>query len=136
MVQERVNELRKRMESEAINAWYITGTDPHQSEYVAARWRTREFISGFSGSAGTVVITKDKALLWVDSRYYLQGEQQIKGTEYILMKQGLDGVPSPLEWLCENLNKNEKVGVEDKKLKIYNLCKYMNEIILYFINTH
>ena len=70
MIQERVNELRKRMESEAINAWYITGTDPHQSEYVAARWRTREFISGFSGSAGTVVITKDKALLWVDSRYF------------------------------------------------------------------
>ena len=118
MIQERVNELRKRMESEAINAWYITGTDPHQSEYVAARWRTREFISGFSGSAGTVVITKDKALLWVDSRYYLQGEQQIKGTEYILMKQGLDGVPSPLEWLCENLNKNEKVGVDSSTVSI------------------
>ena len=118
MIQERVDELRKRMEGEAIDAWYITGTDPHQSEYVAARWRTREFISGFSGSAGTVVITKDKALLWVDSRYYLQGEQQIKGTEYILMKQGLDGVPSPLEWLCENLNKNEKVGVDSSTVSI------------------
>lgn len=118
MINERVDELRKRMQKEGISCWYITGTDPHQSEYVAPRWRTREFISGFSGSAGTVVITMDKALLWVDSRYYLQGEQQIKGTEYILMKQAMDNVPSPVEWILENVEKNGKVGVDRDSVSI------------------
>ena len=68
MISERIKNLRAQMALSEVDAWIITGTDPHQSEYVAPRWRTREFISGFSGSAGTVVITKDEALLWVDSK--------------------------------------------------------------------
>ena len=119
MINERVEQVRKMMEKDGLSAWYITGTDPHQSEYVAARWRTREFISGFSGSAGTVIITWDKALLWVDSRYYIQGEQQIQGTEYILMKQGMDGVDNPLEWLKNNMEAGSSVGVDGSTISIF-----------------
>ncbi len=118
MINERVELIRKRMREDGLNAWYVTGTDPHQSEYVASRWRTREFISGFSGSAGTVVITLDKALLWVDSRYYLQGEEEIKGSEYILMKEGLENVDSPIDWLCKNMKAGDKVGVDRATISI------------------
>ncbi len=118
MINERVEQVRKMMEKDGLSAWYITGTDPHQSEYVASRWRTREFISGFSGSAGTVIITRDKALLWVDSRYYIQGEQQIQGTEYILMKDGMDGVDKPLDWLKNNMEAGSCVGVDGSTISI------------------
>lgn len=118
MINERVELIRKRMREDGLNAWYVTGTDPHQSEYVASRWRTREFISGFSGSAGTVVITLDKALLWVDSRYYLQGEEEIKGSEYILMKDGLENVDKPIDWLCKNMKAGDKVGVDRATISI------------------
>lgn len=118
MINERVEQVRKMMEKDGLSAWYITGTDPHQSEYVASRWRTREFISGFSGSAGTVIITRDKALLWVDSRYYIQGEQQIQGTEYILMKDGMDGVDKPLDWLKNNMEAGRCVGVDGSTISI------------------
>ncbi len=118
MINERVELIRKRMREDGLSAWYVTGTDPHQSEYVASRWRTREFISGFSGSAGTVVITLDKALLWVDSRYYLQGEEEIKGSEYILMKDGMDDVEKPVDWLCKNMKAGDKVGVDRATISI------------------
>ena len=118
MINERVELIRKRMREDGLSAWYVTGTDPHQSEYVASRWRTSEFISGFSGSAGTVVITLDKALLWVDSRYYLQGEEEIKGSEYTLMKEGLENVDSPIDWLCKNMKAGEKVGVDRATISI------------------
>ncbi len=118
MINERVEQIRKLMEKDGIDAWYVTGTDPHQSEYVAARWRTREFISGFSGSAGTVIITKDKALLWVDSRYYIQGADQIQGTEYILMKDGMEGVDKPVDWLKNNMEKGTVVGVDGQTISI------------------
>lgn len=118
MIDERVEQIREKMKKDGLSAWYVTGTDPHMSEYVSARWRTREFISGFSGSAGTVIITLDKALLWVDSRYYLQGEDEIKGSSYILMKQGLEGVETPVEWLCSNMNEKDKVGVDRSSISI------------------
>ncbi len=119
MINERVDSIRKMMKKDGLDAWYISGTDPHQSEYVAPRWRTREFISGFSGSAGTVIITSDKALLWVDSRYYIQAEEQIKGTQYILMKQGMEGVETPLEWLCHNMEKKTSVGVDRSTISVF-----------------
>ena len=118
MISERIKNLRAQMALSEVDAWIITGTDPHQSEYVAPRWRTREFISGFSGSAGTVVITKDEALLWVDSRYFIQGAQQIEGTEYKLMKLDTDGTPDPWKWLAENMQKGTKVGVDGTTISI------------------
>lgn len=118
MIDERIKSLRAQMALFGVDAWLITGTDPHQSEYVAPRWRTRDFISGFSGSAGTVIITKDEALLWVDSRYFLQGAQQIEGTEYKLMKLDTDGTPEPWTWLSENMKKGTKVGVDGTTISI------------------
>ena len=118
MIDERIKGLRKEMAQVGVDAWIITGTDPHQSEYVAPRWRTREFISGFTGSAGTVVITRSEALLWVDSRYFIQGAQQIQGTQYKLMKLDTEGTPDPWKWLEENMEKDSKVGVDAMTISI------------------
>ena len=117
-INERVAELRNKMSALGLDAYLITGTDPHQSEYVAPRWRTRAFISGFTGSAGTVVVTKDKALLWVDSRYFIQGAEEIKGSEYTLMKLDTDGTPEPFTYLKDNLKKGAKVGVDGESISI------------------
>lgn len=85
-VNENIDALRKEMKKKGLSAWIINGTDPHESEYVNARWRSREFISGFTGSAGTVVVTMDKALIWVDSRYFVQCKNQIKKTCFEMKK--------------------------------------------------
>ncbi|MBQ0070528.1 MAG: aminopeptidase P family N-terminal domain-containing protein [Spirochaetales bacterium] len=123
MIEERIALLRKEMKKAGVNAWLITGTDPHQSEYVAARWRTREFITGFTGSAGTVIVTEDKALLWVDSRYFIQGAAEIKGTEIILMKLETEGTPDPYTWLAQNMPKGSSVGVDGATVSIQQFKK-------------
>ncbi len=110
MVDERINKLRKVMLKEGLDAYIISGSDPHQSEYTAERWATRRWISGFTGSAGLVVVTADKAGLWTDSRYYLQAEAELKGTEIVLFKFGLPDVPGHLEWLAEELVQGGAVG--------------------------
>ena len=110
MINERINKLRKVMLEEGLDAYIISGSDPHQSEYTAERWATRRWISGFTGSAGLVVITADKAGLWTDSRYYVQAEAELKGTEIILFKFGLPDVSGHLEWLVEELGQGGAVG--------------------------
>ena len=102
MIGKRLQGLREELRVRGLDGYLITGTDPHQSEYVPLRWRTRKFISGFSGSAGTVVVTMDKALLWTDSRYWIQAGSELAGTEFILMRDGEKGVPSPAKWLSES----------------------------------
>lgn len=84
-------------------AFIFPSTDAHQSEYVAPHWQGREWISGFNGSAGTAVVTLTKAALWTDSRYFLAAEQQLKGTEYQLMKQRVEGTPTIAQWLAEQM---------------------------------
>lgn len=118
MINERIQKLRKEMEKEGIDAYLITGTDPHQSEYVAPRWRTRAFISGFTGSAGTVIVTKDRALLWVDSRYFIQATKQIEGTEFEMLKLDIDDTPNPYQWLERNMKKGTSVGVDGLSISI------------------
>ena len=85
-VPERVSALRAVMAAHGVDTYIVLSSDPHQSEYVAQYWRGRAYISGFTGSAGTVVITADKAACWVDGRYFLQGEKQLEGTGIALMK--------------------------------------------------
>lgn len=99
MIGRKLQGLREELRERGLDGYLITGTDPHQSEYVPLRWRTREFISGFTGSAGTVIVTMDKALLWTDSRYWIQAGKELADTEFILMKDGEKGVPSVSEWL-------------------------------------
>lgn len=117
MIEKRLSCLRKEMEREGVDAYLITGFDPHQSEYVASRWRDREFISGFTGSAGTVIVTRDKALLWVDSRYFIQGAAQTEGTEFILMKLDTENTPNP-EAYMEAMDKGTRIGVSSSSVSI------------------
>ena len=111
-IQERVEKLRTFMRGENLDAFIVVSSDPHSSEYVADCWKSREWISGFDGSAGTVVVTMDKALLWTDSRYWLAAEKSLAGTGYDLMKDGAAETPSITEWLCGNLPDGARVGVD------------------------
>lgn len=108
---ERLVELRKEMEAAHVDAVIIPQTDPHQSEYVASHWQVRRFFSGFTGSAGTLVVTRDAALLWTDSRYFLQAAAQLDGIGIILMKDGLPETPSITEYLVDNLAAGTTVGI-------------------------
>jgi Xaa-Pro aminopeptidase len=109
-IKEKISALRKAMTDAGINAYVVPSNDPHLSEYVADFWKCREWISGFTGSAGTIVITDDKAGLWVDSRYYLQGTTEIEGTEYELHKMGMQGVLDWPDWLASTLSEGSVVG--------------------------
>lgn len=100
------------MAKAGINAAIINKTDPHQSEYIGAHWAFLRRISGFTGSAATMVVTADKALLWTDSRYFIQAAQQLDGTEILLMKEGLPETPDILTWLTHNLHQGNTVGVD------------------------
>ncbi len=128
MIDERLSNLRKEMQKAGINAYLITGTDPHQSEYVAPRWRIRAFISGFTGSAGTVIVTETEALLWVDSRYFIQAEEEIKGTEFRMLKLDTPGFPSPYDWLKENLKKNDVLGIDGNSISITEFSRVSKEL--------
>ncbi len=111
-VAERMTALRELMRAAGLDAYLVPSTDPHQSEYVAKAWQRRAFISGFSGSAGTVVVTAERAGLWTDSRYYLQAEQQLAGSGIDLQRQGQPDVPEPAEWLSAQLGSGGRVGLD------------------------
>ena len=98
-IPERLSALRELMRREQLSAFIFPSTDAHQSEYVADHWKGREWISGFNGSAGTAVVTLNKAALWTDSRYFLAAEQQLEGTEFQLMKLKVEGTPTIPEWI-------------------------------------
>lgn len=111
IINERIDLLRNSMRLQGISACIIPGTDPHASEYFADYWKEREWISGFDGSMGTAVVTTEKAGIWTDSRYFLQADTQLKGTEFVSMKMGLPGTPNILPWLSSVLKPGDKVGV-------------------------
>ena len=98
-VNQRLEQLREVMRREHLVAFIFPSSDPHQSEYVADHWKGREWISGFNGSAGTAVVTLWSAALWTDSRYFLAAEEQLRGTEYQLMKLKIEGTPTIAEWI-------------------------------------
>ena len=98
-VNQRLEDLREVMRREHLAAFIFPSTDPHQGEYIPDHWKGREFISGFNGSAGTAVVTLNSAALWTDSRYFLAAEDQLKGTEYQLMKLKMEGTPTIAQWL-------------------------------------
>jgi len=102
-INQRLGALREVMKREHLAAFIFPSTDPHQSEYVAGHWKGREYISGFNGSAGMAVVTMTSAALWTDSRYFLAAEEQLKGTEYQLMKLKVEGTPTIAEWLGQEL---------------------------------
>lgn len=123
-INEKVTALRGEMEKAGLKAWIINGTDPHQSEYVCDRWHARRWISGFTGSAGTVVVTMDKALIWVDSRYFVQCAAQIKGTVFEMRKVDGPEATSPVDFLTETFPNGEKVGISAETLMISAKLRY------------
>lgn len=118
LINERVESLRKEMKKEGLAAWIINGTDPHQSEYVSPRWHARRWISGFTGSAGTVIITMDKALIWVDSRYFVQCADQIRNTVFEMRKIDGPEASSPNDFLQQFAKDGAKVGISAETLMV------------------
>lgn len=114
IISSRLSALRDVMRRESIDAFIFPSTDPHNGEYVPARWEGRKWISGFSGSAGTAVVTMTDAALWTDSRYFLAAEEQLGGTEFRLMKERVEGTPSITKWLGMKLStvSSPTVGVD------------------------
>lgn len=113
-INERIENLREWMRANGFSAFVFPSSDPHNSEYVADHWKSREWISGFTGSAGTAVVTLDHAALWTDSRYFIAAAEQLAGTEYRLMKLRVAGTPTVCEWLADELAAYEKpvVGLD------------------------
>lgn len=111
-VADRVNALRSLLHEKDIHAYIITSSDPHMSEYVPDRWAGRQWLSGFTGSAGTLVISREHAGLWTDSRYFLQAETQLEGSGIELFKMGTAGTPTQFEWLSNQLPLNPNVGFD------------------------
>ena len=111
-ISDRIEALRRFMQPKGISAFIVPSTDPHSGEYVPAHWESRKWISGFTGSAGTAVITMSQGGLWTDSRYFLQAEEQLQGSGLILFKDRLPGTPSIADWLGSVLKPGEKVGID------------------------
>ena len=113
-IKERIEKLRRLMADRKIDMYVIPTADFHQSEYVGEHFKARKFITGFSGSQGTAVITKDDARLWTDGRYFLQASQQLEGTGVLLMKMGNPGVPTICEYIKEALPQNAVLGFDGR----------------------
>ena len=102
-ISERVGQLRAWMAAQGIAAYWVPTADPHNNEYIPARWMAREWLTGFTGSAGLAVVTPTRAGLWTDSRYWLQAGEQLDGSPFALMREGSADVPSPEAWLAQAL---------------------------------
>ena len=110
--------LRDAMRKVNVSAVIIPGTDPHQSEYVNPHWKVRDWVSGFTGSNGTAVVTMDAAGLWTDSRYFLQAAEQLKDSGFDLHKEDIPGEATVTEWLAEQLDDNDVLAVDGRLFSI------------------
>jgi Xaa-Pro aminopeptidase len=112
LVRTRIDALRAALRSTGLAAWIVPSSDPHLSEYLPARWQGRQWLSGFTGSVGTLIVSADFAGLWVDSRYWVMAEVQLAGTGIALMKIPGAASSAHIDWLCENLPAGSTVGVD------------------------
>ncbi len=126
-INERVRALRTYMRKKGLQAFIFPSTDPHCGEYVPEHWMTRQWISGFDGSAGTAVVTLEDAALWTDSRYFLAAADQLSGTPFCLMKDGLEETPSISQWLGDVIqnskfinSKSEEQGTNNFQFSTFN----------------
>lgn len=123
-VQEKLSALRSLMLSKKIDAYVIPTGDDHGSEYIGEYYKTREFVSGFNGSAGTLIVTMNEACLWTDGRYFLQAKEQLKGSDIALMSMGEEGVPSIREFLEKSLFSGSVIGFDGKTIS----ARYAEEL--------
>jgi Xaa-Pro aminopeptidase len=139
LINQRIESLRQEMHHYGLDAFIIYGTDPHLSEYIPAYWQTRAFISGFTGSAGLVIVTAQKAALWTDSRYFLQAEDELAGTDIELVKMRVANHPMPAEWLKRNLQEGAIVGTDEACISIHqfrNMDKNLREASIQLKGTN
>ncbi len=125
-INQRIEALRNKLTEYELDAFIIPSTDPHMGEYVPDHWAERAWISGFTGSAGTAVITKDFAGLWTDSRYFIQAKQQLSNSVMELVELKIPHTPEHIDWLVENLNKNARVGINGNMVSS-SMVQYMKE---------
>lgn len=116
IIAHRTGLLRRLMAETGISAMVIPTLDPHDSEYLPVRWAAREWLTGFTGSAGTAVVTRNAAALWTDSRYFLQAEEQLDGTPFMLMREGEEGTPTISEWLLRQTEEGSVTGFFDEMM--------------------
>lgn len=128
-ITDRLSVLREVMKQNGISATIIPGTDPHGSEYLPNRWKERTWISGFNGSAGTAVVTLEKAAVWTDSRYFIQAEDQLKDTTFELMKMNMPETPSINEWIISQLKEGEVVGLNPQMFAHNAFAENFNEFL-------
>jgi Xaa-Pro aminopeptidase len=119
--------LRKVMKRHGVEAYLIPSTDPHQSEYLPEVWKRRQFITGFTGSAGDALVTLNQAGLWTDSRYFLQAERELKDSGFTLFKAGTPGVPSWQEWIAKGLSSGQALGLDPKLITHRDFAKLEKE---------
>ena len=135
-IKERIHALRMAFHPNNIKAFIIPSTDPHLSEYVAPYWMSREWISGFTGSAGTAVILMDKAGLWTDSRYFLQAEKELEGSGITLYKEMLPETPSITKFLCQNLKPGESVSIDGKMFSVQQVEQMKEDLAPYQLQVN
>lgn len=123
------------MQSKSISAYITYSTDPHSGEYIPAHWESRKWITGFTGSAGTAVITPDDGGLWTDSRYFIQAEEQLTDTGLKLFKERMPETPSIPQWLCSVLKKGERVGIDGYTTPLQTVNELRNELSAYGIEV-
>ncbi|MBQ4038877.1 MAG: aminopeptidase P family protein, partial [Bacteroidaceae bacterium] len=127
----RISALREYMRGRGVAAYIVPSSDPHSSEYVADCWKSREWITGFDGSAGTAVITMDSAALWTDSRYWLAADEVLQGTGIELMKDGADGTPSITSWIGGKLSQGDTVGVDGRVCSVSEVESWKSQFAAY-----
>ena len=135
-IKERIHALRMTFRPNNIKAFIIPSTDPHLSEYVAPYWMSREWISGFTGSAGTAVILMDKAGLSTDSRYFLQAEKELEGSGITLYKEMLPETPSITKFLCQNLKPGESVSIDGKMFSVQQVEQMKEDLAPYQLQVN
>ena len=127
-VLDRLAALRAAMKEAKVAAYVVPGNDPHASEYMASHWCEMQWLSGFNGEAGTMVVTTDKALLWTDSRYYLQAGIELKDSTIELMRESDIDCPSVVDWLAENVQ--GLVGVNPEMFSVNDFSAWNEKIAL------
>lgn len=127
MIAERLSRLRAEMQQRGVDAYYVPTADFHLSEYVNSYFKAREYLSGFTGSAGTLVVTMNEAALWVDGRYFIQAEEQLKGSPIKLMKMGEEGVPTVFEYLA-SLPEGSVLGMDGRTVSAQ-AAMYMEKLL-------
>ena len=126
-INERIKELRALMKENNIDVYFVPSADNHQSEYTGSYFRTRAFITGFTGSAGTAIITQNEAGLWTDGRYFIQAEAQLKDSEIKLYKMGNPGVPTVNEYLEQVLTPGSTLGFDGRVVSMSEGIHFANK---------